>query len=106
MFLPGHLSAKPRNRKGKGMIVKVNVDGGMEFHEGPMDLDKMMEHIGGWVVSLPLKTPGMVMLVCEDGLPRGLVPNEVASIMAGQRLVGPALVMMEQELGFEDEAND
>ena len=55
-------------------------------------LEEMQGHVGGYIAPIPL--PGKrIMLVDEDGMPKGLPVNPTATEIAGQRIVGPVLVM-------------
>ena len=48
--------------------------------------------VGGWVECVRLPDPELVMLVDEEGILFGKLPNEEASRRAGRLIVGNALV--------------
>ncbi len=61
---------------------------------GPeLSLDQLHEAVGGWIeIVRPL--PGerrYVLVVNEEGVLKGLPFNPTASVLAGQRIVGPAV---------------
>ena len=79
--------------QGKGTDCEVMIASGRR-----VSLQEAQEYIGGYVevVRYPLQQTGRraeqgVMLVDEDGGPKGLSPNPVASQMAGLNIVGKVI---------------
>lgn len=70
-----------------GTIIPVVPSKGSKF-----TLEEVQEMVGGFVerITLPGRT---VMLVDEDGLPRGLPLNETASRLAARDIVGDVVVL-------------
>jgi hypothetical protein len=61
-------------------------------------LEELQAHVGGYIEPL-YRThckPGNVMLVDEDGLSKGLPPNNRASLKAGRPIVGTALIVPQE----------
>ena len=72
-----------------GRVLKFACEHGPHF-----SFKELQRAIDGFVTLMPM--PGItdyVMVVDEDGLPRGLADNPVASALAQQRVVGVAVVM-------------
>jgi len=59
-------------------------------------LRELQEIVGGYIQPIYLGN-GEVMIVNEEGLMIGLPHNQVASRIAGQRIVGVAVVMDEKD---------
>jgi hypothetical protein len=58
-------------------------------------LEELQAHVGGYIEPL-YRThcqPGNLMLVDEDGLSKGLPPNNRATLKAGRPIVGTALIV-------------
>ncbi len=60
-------------------------------------LKEMQGVVGGYIEFVCL--PAQVMVVNEDGLSLGLLPNPEASSLAGRPIVGDVLVSSHRELG-------
>ena len=59
-----------------------------------LTLEEAQKAVGGYVTYMPMPgVKGYKMLVDEDGLPRGLPFNVLASFLAKQPVVGNALVV-------------
>jgi len=56
-------------------------------------MEELQSHVRGYfeLVSIPLN-PQLLMVVNEDGHSEGLLPNQCATNLAQQRIVGPVLV--------------
>jgi len=70
---------------------------GIQEHARPKNgkdftLKEAQAYVDGYVEVVHLDIPGMILLVNEDGLLKGLRRNRVASIMAGTNIVGDALL--------------
>lgn len=64
------------------------------FKEKPPTLEEAQAIVGGLVEMVPLMNPeNMQLLINEEGLMHDLPVNTQASMIAGQRLVGPAIVL-------------
>ena len=57
----------------------------------PPNLDDLQAIVGGWVTEISL-SPTVSMFVNEEGICRGLVKNEEASVLAQQTIVGRVAV--------------
>jgi len=66
--------------KGKSPINTVSWDDAQEF-------------LGGWVEIITTPTKKTFLMVDEEGLLKGLPPNITASMLAGQRIVGNAILV-------------
>ncbi len=63
-------------------------------------LDELQAFVGGYIEAVYLQErERRVLLVNEDGRAQGLPHNEAASILAGQPVVGDALLCTRGELG-------
>lgn len=70
-----------------GTIIPVIPSKGTKF-----TLKELQDMVGGYVERV--KLPGqMVLIVNEEGLPRGLPDNPVASEIAGRGLVGDVVIL-------------
>lgn len=58
-------------------------------------LEELQKHVGGYVEVIARTNclPGNMMLVDEDGLSKGLEVNNRASLKAGRKIVGNALIV-------------
>jgi hypothetical protein len=70
-----------------GSIIPVMPSKGSKF-----TLKEVQEMVGGFVARIRLPEQA-VMLVDEDGMPRGLPLNETASRLAGMQIVGDVVVL-------------
>lgn len=56
-------------------------------------LDAFQSAVDGYIESVTLVPGKAVMIVNEEGLLRGMAPNPAASMIAGIKIVGPAIVV-------------
>lgn len=65
----------------------------LDIGRGPT-LEKLQEVVGGYVEAVPIPNSdgSGVLLVNEEGLLKGLGINQIASVIAGQSIVGNAVV--------------
>ena len=64
------------------------------FKDKPPTLEEAQAIVGGLVEMVPLMNPeNMQLIVNEEGLMHDLPVNTQASMIAGRRLVGPAIVL-------------
>jgi len=69
-------------------------------------LDSLQELVGGYCEAVPLPFPHLSLIVNEDGRQLRLLPNPAASRLAGQPIVGVALVIRYDEEGDEVDLTD
>lgn len=69
------------------------------------DLKNLQELVGGYIEPVRLHDNG-VMLVDEDGLMKGLPLNPMASVIAGTKIVGTAVIVGQEGAEFTDAPND
>lgn len=74
--------------------IVIQPDGTFEHEDIADDLATLQAHVGGYVetVTSPFH-PGVVALVNEDGLMRGLADNPTASAIILRSLVGPVVLV-------------
>lgn len=65
-------------------VVPVNIEN---------TLDALQAAVDGYIETVTLIPGKAVMIVNEEGLLRGMVPNPAASMIAGTKIVGPAIVV-------------
>jgi len=80
----------------KSILIKI--DGSTEEitpeNGDKFSLKEMQKYVGGLIETVPLfQENGSHMFVNEEGLLQNLTYNATASMMAGQPLVGPAIVV-------------
>lgn len=76
----------------------------LEFQAGDNLLKSLQEAVGGYIERVLIRPwDNVVMYVDEEGLLKGRYINQVASQIAGQTIVGDAVLMVEQE---EEEEED
>ena len=64
------------------------------FKDKPPTLEEAQAIVGGLVEMVPLMNPkNMQLIVNEEGLMHDLPVNTQASMIAGRKLVGPAIVL-------------
>lgn len=56
-------------------------------------LEALQKQVGGYIETLTLIPGKAVMIVNEEGLLLGFGLNSVASMIAGRKIVGPALIV-------------
>lgn len=56
-------------------------------------LEALQHAVDGYIETVTLIPGKAVMIVNEEGLLRGMVPNPAASMIAGAKIVGPALIV-------------
>lgn len=56
-------------------------------------LDALQAAVDGYIETVTLIPGKAVMIVNEEGLLRGMAPNLAASMIAGNKIVGPALIV-------------
>lgn len=56
-------------------------------------LDALQAAVDGYIETVTLIPGKAVMIVNEEGLLRGMIPNLAASMIAGNKIVGPALIV-------------
>lgn len=56
-------------------------------------LEALQAAVDGYIEAVTLIPGKAVMIVNEEGLLRGMVPNPAASMIAGTKIVGPALIV-------------
>lgn len=90
------------------MAQRIDIDG--STRELPnSEYNTVREAVGGWLelVHVPGGTSDAVaMYVDEEGLLKGLPQNNAASALAGQRIVGPVVVITADELRADMAADD
>ena len=86
------------------MALKIESDGTtteVTCSDKTWSLNELHAVIGGWVEVVRYGAnidPGFIMVVDEEGLIKGLPFNIVATILAGQTIVGTALYGLATEL--------
>ena len=65
-------------------VVPVNIENTLEALQAAVD---------GYIETVTLIPGKAVMIVNEEGLLQGMVPNPAASMIAGTKIVGPALIV-------------
>ncbi len=71
--------------KFKGRIIEeIEIDNTLEALQAAVD---------GYIETVTLVPGRAVMIVNEEGLLRGMAPNPAASMIAGNKIVGPALIV-------------
>ena len=68
-------------------------------------LEALQKAVGGYIETVRLRVDNAVMIVNEEGLLLGLPFNAVASALAGQTIVGVALVVGVDGEEFTDAPN-
>ena len=68
-------------------------------------LEALQKAVGGYIETVRLRVDNAVMIVNEEGLLLGLPFNAVASALAGQTIVGVALVVGVDGGEFTDAPN-
>lgn len=68
-------------------------------------LEALQNAVGGYIETVRLRVDNAVMIVNEEGLLLGLPFNAVASALAGQTIVGVALVVGVRGEEFTDVPN-
>lgn len=68
-------------------------------------LEALQAEVGGYIETVRLRVDNAVMIVNEEGLLLGLPYNAAASALAGQPIVGTALVVGVDGDGFTDAPN-
>ena len=56
-------------------------------------LEALQAAVDGYIEAVTLIPGKAVMIVNEEGLLRGMTPNPAASMIAGTKIVGPALIV-------------
>lgn len=56
-------------------------------------LEALQSVVDGYIEAVTLIPGKAVMIVNEEGLLRGMAPNPTASMIAGAKIVGPAIVV-------------
>lgn len=56
-------------------------------------LEALQHSVDGYIETVTLIPGKAVMIVNEEGLLRGMTPNPAASMIAGTKIVGPALIV-------------
>lgn len=82
----------------KGTLVKI--DGTYEdiVREGnSWKLEDLQKLVGGYVELIPLPSGRNVMLADEDGMPKQLKPNGLATIYAGRPVVGDVVIIQRRD---------
>ena len=78
------------------MGILIKADGTQEkvapLNGENFELSQLQGFVGGLIELVPLDEGQAVMVVNEEGLLVGLEPNPVASILAGQYIVGDVLL--------------
>lgn len=54
-------------------------------------LELLQDTLGGYLELVGSRIPGLWLFCNEDGYRLGLLPNVVATVVAGQRIIGPAV---------------
>lgn len=88
--------AKAKKKKLKAEGVLEPAAGGAKDVQakGPTwTLEEVQALVGGYVTIINVPNPQHIMLVDEDGDPKGLPFNEGATALVGSRIVGPALII-------------
>ena len=69
-------------------------------------LEALQAAVDGYIEAVTLIPDKAVMIVNEEGLPRGMTPNPIASAVANTQIVGPALVVGVDGEDFTDIPED
>ena len=88
--------------------MKVLLLESLNVHEIDIEntLEALQRAVCGYIECLPLIPDRAVMIVNEEGLLRGMVPNRSASRGAGMMIVGPALIVGVDGEEFTDVPED
>lgn len=81
------------------MATRIKIDSPPEeltFPGGKPTLEEAQEAVGGYVELIHV-TENSQLLVDEDGTPKGLKHNAVATLIAGRKIVGTALLLRDGE---------
>lgn len=79
----------------------------LEFQAGDNLLKSLQDAVGGYIERVLIRPwDNVVMYVDEEGLLKGRYINQVASQIAGQTIVGDAVLMVEQEEEEEEEEDE
>jgi len=63
------------------------------------NLSTLQKYVGGWIQVVPaVNMTGYLLVVNEEGLLMNLKPNILASLLAGQSIVGDAILMKSEFL--------
>jgi hypothetical protein len=73
--------------RANGTETQVNPTNGTNY-----TLEELQGFVGGYVEIVRIPYPGMIMVVNEEGHLKGLTHNSISSFIAGQPIVGNALV--------------
>lgn len=81
----------------RGKMIVLNSDGtktSRDFTNSSPSLEDLQEAVDGWLEAVSVNSfEPCVLFVNEEGLLRGLPPNEQASHIAGRPLVGNAVLL-------------
>jgi|DEB0MinimDraft_3_1074331.scaffolds.fasta_scaffold16741_2 hypothetical protein len=67
-------------------------DNTAQVHNLELSMDKMREIVGGDMQAVEALTKDYVLVVCDQGLKKGLSINHIASIEAGKFIYGNAIL--------------